>query len=667
VATGVGTLTATRPASRSRAKATVQPFEYRPALDGLRAVAVLLVILFHARTPNFAHGYVGVDVFFVLSGFLITSLLARELLGTGRLRFVAFYARRVRRLLPAALFVLLVTATAYQLTASPAAVAENRGGFIAAALYYANWFFLSQSQDYFAEDAHPSPVQHYWSLSVEEQFYLVWPALVLGLVVLWRRYRFRLDVAAGALAIAGLTYAGILAAGNPMASYLGTPARAYQLLIGATIALACLRHERLARGRHPVSRPPGVALAAGGLALVVFAGTPLLGTGSAYWHGVAAALGTGALILGLELRTTSAPARLLSWRPARLLGRWSYSAYLWHWPVVIVGDEVGALPDAWAPRTLIVALVTVSLSAATFSLIERPTQRISLRTFPRQRLIAVTGLVGALAAALLFQPILRVDGRTAALLDDAAAGSGTLVSVGDAGSSKSTVLLVGDSHAMVLYPALERLASWEGWSLVPVAEIACPWPRVTATDDGVPLDCETMRQDALREAARKKPDLALLVSRSLMVRPLEVDGRLVAPGAPGWLEEVQRGTEDFLAELRPLVGRVVIVEPLPETSEPMVYCLSTGADPASCAAPLVHLPGSDDLSSYWRSLPEVTAVSLDDLICPGGICPAMVDGIPTHRDTNHLTPKFSRLIAYPFDDYLSDRGIFLDRGRVAAG
>ena len=133
-------------------------------------MAALLVIVFHAGMPAFAHGYVGVDVFFVLSGFLITSLLARELVGTGRLRFVAFYARRVRRLLPAALFVLLVTAVVYQVTASQAAVAENRGGFIASALYYANWFFLSQSPDYFAEDVQPSPVQHYWSLSVEEQF-----------------------------------------------------------------------------------------------------------------------------------------------------------------------------------------------------------------------------------------------------------------------------------------------------------------------------------------------------------------------------------------------------------------------------------------------------------------------------------------------------------------
>jgi hypothetical protein len=189
------------PTPSSAGERPTPPFEHRPSLDGIRAVAVLLVIAFHAGMTALGHGYVGVDVFFVLSGFLITSLLARELLGSGRLRFVAFYARRVRRLLPAALLVLLVTAVAYELVASPAAVSETRGGFVASALYFANWFFLRQANDYFAQGAHPSPVEHYWSLSVEEQFYLVWPALMVGLVFL-ARCGLRLEVVAATLALA---------------------------------------------------------------------------------------------------------------------------------------------------------------------------------------------------------------------------------------------------------------------------------------------------------------------------------------------------------------------------------------------------------------------------------------------------------------------------------
>ncbi|HEY7196152.1 MAG TPA: acyltransferase family protein [Gaiellaceae bacterium] len=639
------------------------PFQHRPALDGIRAVAVLLVLFFHAGTPLFRHGYVGVDVFFVLSGFLITSLLARELVGTGRLRFVGFYARRVRRLLPAALAVLLVTAVAYELVAPPSAVAENRGGFVASALYVANWFFLSQSHDYFASDAHPSPVQHYWSLSVEEQFYLLWPVLLLCLALLARRYRFRIDVATAALAAAGLVYAGVLALTDPMGSYLGTPARVYQLLLGASVAFVCLRRERRARPERPGSSVWGAAAAVVGLAAIVASGTTLLGTGSPYWHGVAAAFASAAVILGLETRPASGVARLLAWRPARVLGLWSYAAYLWHWPVVVLGDEVGFLPAAWLPRTIAVLVLTLPLAWGTYVLLERPARRISLRTFPRQRLVAVLGLAGAAAIAFLFPPILRIDGDAAAILAQKTASAKSVVAV--AGGGKSTVLLVGDSHAQTLYPALKSLAEAQGWTLVPATKIACPWPRVAATDDnGVPLDCEPVRSTALRDAERRHPGIAILVSRSIVARPISAAGRLLTPGTPDWLTEVRLGTLDFLSQLQPLVGKIVIVEPFPETSTSMVDCLSTGASPPSCDQPLVHLPGTAQMTSYWRSLPDVTTVSLDELICPRGSCPAVVDGVQTHADTNHLTIAYSRHLAQRLDEYLRARGIFLARGEV---
>jgi peptidoglycan/LPS O-acetylase OafA/YrhL len=629
---------------------------------------VLLVIFFHAGMTPFKHGYVGVDVFFVLSGFLITSLLARELLGTGRLRFVAFYARRVRRLLPAALLVLLVTAIAYQLVASPAAVSEARGGFVASAFYYANWFFLGQAHDYFAQGAHPNPAEHYWSLSVEEQFYLVWPALVLGLVLLARRFGLRLDVAAAVLALAGAIYAGVLAGVDPMASYFGTPARAYQLLLGAAIAFLCLRRERPnpVRRRH-ASPPPGAAtVAAVGLGLVLLAGTPLLDTSSAYWHGIAAAGGSALLIFGLELFPRSRAGRVLAWGPAQALGRWSYAAYLWHWPVVVVGDEAGVLPSDWVARAPLVLTVTLLLSSATFFIVERPTHRISLRTFPRQRLVAVSGLVGAAAIALLVPSILRVGAGAQALLDEANAATGSLAAIRQTDANAPTVLLVGDSHADVLYPALARLAREQGWSLLAASEWACPWARVEATRDGVLLDCESMRREALAAAAKAHPDIAVLASRSIVVRPLRIDGELVNPGEPGWIEEVERGTESFLADLQPLVDRVVIIEPMPETSEPMIDCLATGAAPISCSAPAIDQPGTHALESSWRRLPGVTTVSLDKLICPERICSAMLDGVPTYRDVDHLTPSFSRHLAHGLDLYLRSFGIVLATGEVRA-
>jgi peptidoglycan/LPS O-acetylase OafA/YrhL len=642
------------------------PFEYRPSLDGTRAVAVLLVVLFHAGMPALGHGYVGVDVFFVLSGFLITSLLVRELLGNGRLRFVAFYARRVRRLLPAALLVLFITGVAYELVASPAAVSEARGGFVASALYFANWFFLAQSHDYFAQGGHPSPVEHYWSLSVEEQFYLLWPALVLGIVFLARRYRVRLDVAVAGLALAGAIYAGVLAGIDPMGSYFGTPARAYQLLLGAAVALLCLRRERpRPASRRPVPAPPAAAtIATGGLVLVLLAATPLFDTGSAYWHGVAAALGTGLLILGLELAPASRTSRGLAWAPARLVGRWSYAAYLWHWPVIVVGDEAGFLPGDWSARAPIVLTLTLFLASATFYLVERPTHRITLRTFPRQRLVAVGGIVMAAVVALLVPTVLHVGVGAQALIEEAKAGPGRLAAIRKTAEDAPTILLVGDSHADVLYAPFARLAKEQGWSLVTSSEWACPWPRVQATLEGAELDCESMRREALQEAAKRHPEIAVLVSRSIVVRPLEIDDELVDPGGSGWIEEVRRGTDSFLADLRPLVGRVVIIEPLPETSAPMIDCLVTGAAPTVCSAPAVSQPGTEALEAGWRQLADVKTVNLDNLICPERICSAMLNGIPTYRDTDHLTIAFSRQLAHSLDAYLRFNGIVLARGEV---
>jgi peptidoglycan/LPS O-acetylase OafA/YrhL len=624
------------------------------------------VILFHAGMAGLGHGYIGVDVFFVLSGFLITSLLARELVGTGRLGFVAFYARRARRLLPAALLVLVVTAIAHELVASPVAVAESRGGFVASALYFANWYFLAQSHDYFAQGAHPSPVEHYWSLSVEEQFYLVWPALVLGFVLLAGRSRLRLGGAAAGLAIAAAIYAGLVAGSDPMRSYFGTPARAYQLLLGAVVAFIYLRPERPRRkGRRPAPAPAGApVLAAVGLAAVVVAGTGLLGTSSAYWHGLAAAAGTALLIFALELAPASRTGHLLAWAPARAVGRWSYAAYLWHWPIIVVGDEAGVLPGNWVARVLIVVALTLALSSATFSLVERRAQRISLRTFPRQRLVAVAGLVGAAVVALALPGILRLDAEARALLRKVEAGTGNLVSIQKSKRNAPTILLVGDSHADVLYPAFARLARKQGWSLVAKSKWACPWPRVLATQDGVALDCESLRQEALEAARKVRPEVVVLTSRSILVRPLRIDDKLVEPGDSGWLEEVVRGTEDFLVDLRPLVGRIVIVEPLPETTEPMINCLATGAPPVSCSAPVSDQPATPWLESAWRRVADVATVSLDTLICPQRICSAMLYGVPTYGDADHLTPAFSRRLADALDRYLRLHGIVLEKGTV---
>jgi hypothetical protein len=308
--------------------------------------------------------------------------------------------------------------------------------------------------------------------------------------------------------------------------------------------------------------------------------------------------------------------------------------------------------------------VTLLLSAATFRFIEQPARRISVRTFPRQRLVALSGVAAAAAAAFVFPAVLQVDARAQALIEKANAATGDLASVRQTRPGAPTVLLVGDSHGEVLYPAFARLAKEQGWALVDVLEWACPWSRVEATLNGAVLDCESMRKETLRIAAKEHPEIVVLVSRSIVKRPLVIDGAVIDPDGPGWLEEVSRGTKSFLADLTPLVGRVVLVEPLPETAESMIYCLSTGADPDGCALPAVSLPGTAAVEAEWESLPGVTTISVDDLICPLGTCPAMVNGIPTHRDSHHLAGSYARYLAHPLDAYLRARGILLDKGEV---
>ena len=213
---------------------------YRAHLDGLRVVAVYLVVAFHARLNRFSGGFIGVDVFFVLSGYLVTRLLLRDLDGSGSIRFRRFYARRFRRLLPAAAVVLLVSAVLYSVVASPVEVAEAEGGFRAAFLYVTNWYFISQSKDYFVADIATNPVLQFWSLAVEEQFYLVWPVLLTGLFALTRRFGTQRQRATQALvalaATASLVWAWSLQGSDPARSFYGTDARAYQLLAGALVA-----------------------------------------------------------------------------------------------------------------------------------------------------------------------------------------------------------------------------------------------------------------------------------------------------------------------------------------------------------------------------------------------------------------------------------------------
>ena len=380
-----------------------------PALDGVRAVAGAGVLAFHGARPWATGGLVGVDAFFVLSGYLITALLLAEWTPRGGwIDLAAFWGRRVRRLLPALLVMVTVVAVAARALLPPEEVRLLRGDGLAALFYVANWRMIERGGDYFAQTAAPSPLEHTWSLGIEEQFYLVWP-LVLG-AVLYRPRPGRRSLRATAssrprarlwwlvlvcgvgAAASTAALAATYSADDPGRAYYGTDTRGAAILVGAALAAAlALRGEARAPspGRTTASTAPPpaasrgaraglAAAAAAAAALVGWAATHLSGTDDELYHGgmAAIALAVAAVIAHVVLVPSGVSARLLSVPPLPALGRISYGVYLWHEPIMLEFSKRALLispePGAFWVNAAVLAVITIALASVTYALVERP-------------------------------------------------------------------------------------------------------------------------------------------------------------------------------------------------------------------------------------------------------------------------------------------------------
>ncbi|KQR54031.1 hypothetical protein ASF88_04115 [Leifsonia sp. Leaf336] len=354
---------------------------FRGDLEGLRALAVTLVVAYHAQLLGVAGGYVGVDVFYVLSGFLITGLLIREFQRSGRLDLVAFAVRRGRRLLPAAALVLVAVAVAGYLVLPFVRWASLGRDIIAAVLSVANFRFAEQSTDYLAPAVEQSAVLHFWSLGVEEQFYLIWPLIIFGLMAMARRRNMTtvLLVGIGVLAVASLV-ASVAAAATATSqswAFFMLPTRAWEFAVGAMIVVVGPELGRIPSGLRRV-------LAIGGVVAIV--ASAVVFDDSTTARGIAMlvpVLATAAVIVGGDAMGIGAGA-VLRWAPMRAIGRWSYSIYLWHWPLLVfpaavLGVQIGELP---APLRVQLCLASIAAGILSYVCVERVFRASSARLPP---------------------------------------------------------------------------------------------------------------------------------------------------------------------------------------------------------------------------------------------------------------------------------------------
>jgi peptidoglycan/LPS O-acetylase OafA/YrhL len=381
---------------------------FRPDIEGLRAVAVIAVVLSHASL-GLRGGYVGVDVFFVISGFLITRQLFEEGNRRGKFSFAKFYARRARRILPAATVVTVATLVAAYFWAPPLRLAGIARDGLAAALFSVNWRLAAQGTNYFQASSPPSPFQHYWSLSVEEQFYLVWPLLLAVLFLLFRHRAQRTKALVAvlvALIAASLWASAYITHRSQPYGYFGTHTRVWELALGALLAVTA---DTLRRLPHLVA-----AIAAwAGLAAIVAA--CIVFDSNTVYPGVAAVLpvaGAGLIIsAGCGAAARFGPEALLKIWPMRWTGKISYSLYLWHWPLLILLPDALGRPLGVRGRLIAIAIAVV-LSVATYFLIEQPFQHRQIFVAKPQRALALAaGLIGAsVVTALVLPGLLTIPG-----------------------------------------------------------------------------------------------------------------------------------------------------------------------------------------------------------------------------------------------------------------
>ncbi|MRJ75937.1 acyltransferase family protein [Aeromicrobium sp. SMF47] len=660
----------------------------RDDIQGLRAVAVLVVVAYHAGAPFVPGGFVGVDLFFVLSGFLITQLLLHEITITGTVSLRQFWARRARRILPVSALVLVATMLAVRVFMSPLDRPAIGRDVVWSALFSGNWRFALQQTDYLAAERDPSPVLHYWSLGVEEQFYLVWPLLLLALAAGWRlagragSVRARLLVLAFVTVIAvSFTYCIHLSTTDQPFAYFGTPARAWQLTAGALVAVAVPVISSWRPGTRTGLGVVGLALLGASVAILDESGVAGLTYPS--WLAVAPTL-AGMLLVTAGTGSAGPLGRALALRPLPWIGDRSFSLYLWHWPVLVIG--MAAL-DSRSPTTR-AALVAfaVGLSVASFHVVETPMRHARLLVRRPVLSIAVGAcLVVAVLPVVAYTSqtgsidrltVTRTDGTTARgaaaqetvrpPLADAADDQGPFkqhgchvgfaqvvvpswdaCTFGRRGSDREVVVL-GDSIAGAIAPAVLTAGERRGWAVTVWAKSSCPMADVTRFDPargGTYEECDAFREAALRAIEKRRPDVVVIAMSRLTTEWLEADGRRLGKRA-----SVDHAIDGMVRTVERLhaTGIGVVLSDSPNRAPFFpTSCLAETRDARQCT---FHRNGKTSIMAETsRAMgDDAVLVRANATACPQDICHPVVDNVVVYRDKVHFTQTFARTLADRF-------------------
>jgi peptidoglycan/LPS O-acetylase OafA/YrhL len=612
---------------------------FRPALDGARALAVVAVLLYHAGVPGTRGGFLGVDLFFVLSGFLITSLLLVEYRTHGKISLPRFWWRRARRLLPA-MFAVVLFVSWFALTRAPDVLhARLRGDLLSVVFYVANWRFIVDEVSYFERFADPNPLLHMWSLAIEEQFYLLWPVLLLLLVgPLRRRFGHRtLLVTTLTMAAASTTWMALLhSRGESLTRlYYGTDTRAAALLVGALIA----RHAVNNRWWEPRSGPgpwqprwlePVGWLCLAGLVLAFIAVDEQAGWLYRGGFLLIAVIAAG-FLLPLSHPTPTALSRLLTITPLRWIGERSYGLYLWHWPIYVLlsGPRTGLSGGA----LLVVRLAaTFAVAALCYRYVELPWRRGRFSSIGSRGILEVVlrRMVPALVVvvAVVFATTLPRPTSTEPVA--------AVVDPGPSGPTLS-VFMYGDSVSYGLHtqhrPDARLNLSVTGATRLSCFTVVGETVSVDGKAQDQPEHCATWPEQ-FRKGAATRHDLGIVMPGNGELYDHVVGSQTITYATPAYREHLTSWLDRTFATLRPTTSRLAI------TTVPCYARPEFGVD---IKDKVINEPRRADwlnsvIRDYVSAHPDIELYDWTEAICPSGKFAKVVDGIELREDGVHFTP-----------------------------